>query len=637
MGNQTKSPSSRSHTLRACLECRRTQSNCDGARPVCGICLHEKGLSRCWLRSPRRRRQVNGNLAAGGAVVPGDGVLQSTESIHAAGDGRDQQSPRQNISTASPQTYASSPRRLRKTAAPPSRGNFEDRNPADGQSGVDTDRSNVRNDTFQIPHSTAMHLIHLFFEKIQPWMPMFHRPGFLKFCGQRLNACDEDALRGLDLEERLLFLAIFAMSARFSTSNATSETKAPDRGERFATLAKKTYDVARDELEPSLTFLQGCVLLAFYYYTSGLCAQGWVIVGVCARMSYALGLHEIDGAEHDGDGDPTALEWDPIEVERRRRTWWLVWELDCFGSTVLQRPFAIDQRRWAVRLPMSDGAWFGGRLEHCELLTWEPGQIWRALVGMGSHDERACFLVANVLLSLVVDRCQQKKGIALEEKITLENDVNCVLLALPPAFDLTTQSPMFDNTSFGRCNWIIGTHLLLAASACLAAGIKVWDGSSPQLQSNGLNHMLRLATVIRNWSPDYISLAHPFLAYALAPILGSEPPSVRSSPPYPSFYNLATLVQRRFAEKWKVGDIAIDIGALREKTDTAPSETCPDLRDSDLTKQYPLYFSSFYKPHDPASPDDEALSKDCRPSTCSTQALAVVAPYSSLLDCSYTT
>jgi hypothetical protein len=76
---------------------------------------------------------------------------------------------------------------------------------------------------------------------------------------------------------------------------------------------------------------------------------------------------------------------------------------------------------------------------------------------------------------------------------------------------------------------------------------------------------------------------------------------------------------------------------MREKTETAPSETWPDLRDSGLTKRYPLYFSSFYKPHDPASADGEALPKDCGPSTCSTQALAVGAPCASLFGCSYLT
>ncbi len=405
----------------------------------------------------------------------------------------------------------------------------------------------------RISHPAATELVHLFFEKIQPWLPIFHEPTFLKFCGQYLIEGD-DALQTLDTQHRLLFLGIFAMSARFS--NQDCSIKPCDRGQKFAVEAKKTYDVTRDEYEPNMMFLKGCVLLAFYYYTSDFCAQGWVIVGVCVRLSYALDLHEIDEEEEE-ESSPS----DPTKIEERRRAWWLVWELDCFGSTVLQRPFAIDQRRWTVRLPMSDKAWFAGRVECCELLTWQPVHIWRALIGIGSHDERACFLVANVMLSLVVDRLQQKQGISLEEKLTIENDINCVMLALPPAFDLNMQPPVFDKQSFGRSNWILGTHLILAACTCLAAEIKV-SGDIPQphtpkSSSTGLAHMLRLATIIRNWSPDYISLAHPFLAYALAPILGSEPASVRSNPSYPSFYDLATLVQRRFAERWEVGAIAV--------------------------------------------------------------------------------
>ena len=417
------------------------------------------------------------------------------------------------------------------------------------------------NEHLQTSYATAINLIHLFLDKIQPWMPIFHRPNFLKFCGQALDNNADDVLQYLDLQDRLLYLGIFAMSARFSTTLDPS-VKASERGQRFARQAKKIYDIARDEVEPNLTFLQGCILLSFHYYTSGLSAQGWVTVGVCVRMAYALGLHEIDGDDLEKQDEGTSL--DPVEIERRRRVWWLVWELDCFGSTVLQRPFAIDQRRWTVRLPMTDDAWFCGPDEYCALLTWEPGQLWKVLIGIGAHNERACFLVANVLLSLIVDRCQQKRGVSVEEKILLENDVACVVLALPSAFDLNTQPPTFDNTSFARCNWILGTHLLLAASTCLAAGIRASESpthaTSPQTtlkQSTGLAHMLRLATIIRNWSPDYISLAHPFLAYSFAPVLGSEPASVRSSPTYPSFHDLATLVQRRFAEKWKVGDVAL--------------------------------------------------------------------------------
>ena len=37
-----------------------------------------------------------------------------------------------------------------------------------------------------------------------------------------------------------------------------------------------------------------------------------------------------------------------------------------------------------------------------------------------------------------------------------------------------------------------------------------------------------------------------------------------------------------------------EIGSLREKVDAAPGEA----QDSSLTRQYPLYFSSFYRPQE---------------------------------------
>ncbi|KAJ9611117.1 hypothetical protein H2200_004300 [Cladophialophora chaetospira] len=579
-----------------CLECRRTDSQCDGVRPVCSTCATELGLKRCWIRSARRRRQTN----IGRSNDIGSLVIKRSDP---AKDLRVDAVLFQDVS-----------RRKNGSNSISGEGTFKCCSPS--HDGLVEHSQRLKSATTRIPtsYATSMNLVHLFFEKIQPWMPIFHQSTLLKFCAQRLHT-DEDALQDLNLQDQLLFLGIFAMSARYSPLDAS--ISAFERSEQFGIQAKKTYDQARDEVEPNLTFLQGCILLAFYYYTSGLSAQGWVIVGVCIRLSYDLGLHEIDEEDED-----EASQVDPTEIEERRRSWWLVWELDCFGSTVLQRPFAIDQRRWNVRLPMSDESWFAGRVEYCEVISWEPGEIWRALIGIGTHDERACFLVANVMLSLVIDRIQQKQGVSMEEKITIENDINCVMLALPPAFDLNAHPPMFDSTSFGRCNWIVGTHLLLAATTCLTTEIKVNNGSgqtdSPRLvssQSTGLAHMLRLATIIRNWSPDYISLAHPFLAYALAPILGSEPASVRSAPPYPSFYNLATLVQRRFAEKWKVGDIAIDIAALREKTDSAQTRTNADTSGLDLTKRYPLYFSSFYKPQGSPSPKNQSFLQDSQFST----------------------
>lgn len=477
----------------------------------------------------------------------------------------------------------------------------------------------------RVSYSTAIHLVHLFFDKIQPWMPIFHRPRFLKFCGQCLQPGEEDVLQHLDVEERLLFLGIFAMSARFSNSQLLASKRAPERGDEFAREARRIYDVARDIVEPTMRYLHGCILLAFYYYTSGLSAHGWVIVGVCTRLAYVLRLHEVDA-------DPESDLQDPIELESRRRAWWLIWELDSYGSIVLQRPFAIDQRRCTTRLPVSDQAWFAGEITHSNLLSHEPGQMWKSLIGMGSHDERACFLVANVLLSHVVDCGQRKKGISLEEKISLETDVSSAKLALPANFDLDARPLKFNFDCSTRSNWIIGTHLLLAASACLVSTIPVREDEHPNPsahmdvqsmapESTGIGHMLQLRSIIHKWSPDHISLAQPFLAYALTPILGSEMSSVRSCPTYPSFRDLATLAQLRFAERWKVGDIAIrelyslpllidlilalKLTTIEHDTEigklTAKPEALKEEEDLSFAKKYPLYFSSFYTPRPTAS------------------------------------
>ena len=47
------------------------------------------------------------------------------------------------------------------------------------------------------------------------------------------------------------------------------------------------------------------------------------------------------------------------------------------------------------------------------------------------------------------------------------------------------------------------------------------------------------------------------------------------------------------------------IGALREKTDISPNEMHADISSLGLTKRYPLYFSSFYKPQSSWLPDRE--------------------------------
>jgi hypothetical protein len=73
----------------------------------------------------------------------------------------------------------------------------------------------------------------------------------------------------LSVEEQLLFASMFALSARFSESPIFQDIHPTERGERFAEEAELLYSSARTANDPSsLIYLQGCILLAFYYYPS---------------------------------------------------------------------------------------------------------------------------------------------------------------------------------------------------------------------------------------------------------------------------------------------------------------------------------------------------------------------------------
>jgi hypothetical protein len=452
----------------------------------------------------------------------------------------------------------------------------------------------------RVSYTTAMHLVDLFFERIQPWMPLLHMPRFKDFCARRLVQ-GGDSLQALSTEEKLLFYGVFAMSARFSSLCEFSDVTDSERGNKFAAEAMSMYSVARDLVQPSLIFVQGAVLLAFYHYTSGLCSFGWVLVGVCVRLAYELGLSDMDD---DGDNDACpstfdAATVDSIELEARRRVWWLIWELDTFGSILLRRPFAMDRRRWCVKLPISDGAWFAGTQVSTGALRACPEECWSSLLGHENQDERAWFLIANYLMSVVVDRSLVKEEVSLEERVTLENAISCLKFSLPPQFALESSnclgSDQQDSSSFRKSNWIIGTHFMLSSAMSTAssmlpnadrvtANLETAPGpiaadSAPPCVSSDL---VQLSTIILRWSPEHISTAHPFFAYTVAPLIeraANELPlsaSLNPSPAFRSYLDLACLVQARFAEKWRLGDIA-----MREypTSHTELPSSPPDSRD----------------------------------------------------------
>jgi hypothetical protein len=109
--------------------------------------------------------------------------------------------------------------------------------------------------------SLAVDLLNLFFDKVQAWAPILHRPRFqAKY--ERQLLVDGDVMQGLPVDASLLFYSMFAMSARFSNHPRFAGVPPNKRGYEFARRARDFYSQARSLRNPSLTYLQGCILLA---------------------------------------------------------------------------------------------------------------------------------------------------------------------------------------------------------------------------------------------------------------------------------------------------------------------------------------------------------------------------------------
>lgn len=582
-----------SEPRRACEECNRKKTKCDMKHPVCGLCLRTGNT--CHFPSKRKKpvsrkpqlkaqsRQISDSLAK---------LVQVLEAASRSEGENDPSHTRQGVTQSvlrdslkgflaeidSSQTQASDDhgpftqhRNIHSSPTDDEEIDGEEQQPnEDGSDNTLNRRSTSLTDqdvessssptivvgTEEITCSLAIDLVNLFFEKVQLWLPLLHRPRFQAHFEPKLLV-DGDVMKGLSIDETFLFYSMFALSARFSNHSTFNNISTFKRGHWFAERARQIYTRARPTQTPSLTYLQGCILLANYFYTSGPTPQGWILIGVCVRLAYDLGLSEID----DEDWTPVS----PIgstDKEELRRAWWLVWELDTFASCVSRKPYAIDRKRMAVMLPISDEAWFAGiEIQSAELL-YLPGQSWRSLSGSSNQDERAWFLVANHFMATIHDRLQQRQDVSMDEKMTLQNEIVCFKLALPASLRLEAEYLTFTPETFAKCNWVIGIHLMLMSASFMVSGIATADADDRSVSSASNSSLpslrtraIELSRIIGVWDARYIALAHPFLTCMMLPPYAVDGEILRTQPLIVTSHELAKLVLGHFGEKWKLGRV----------------------------------------------------------------------------------
>ncbi|KAJ5921437.1 hypothetical protein N7466_009763 [Penicillium verhagenii] len=302
---------------------------------------------------------------------------------------------------------------------------------------------------------------------------------------------------------------MFALAARFSDLTYLKDLAPTERGKPYAAEAVKVYDSSRQAPEePNMNHLQGSILLAFFFYTTGPSSKAWVLTGILIRLAYDL---EVDQTDKIGRNVFPSKDW--IELEEIRRAWWLVWELDTFASITCNRPFAIPREEVPVFLPVSDEAWFSGTSTASTTLKTTPEDAWKSLQGSENQNPRAWFLVANYLSSVAL----APQSRSYEDILSMDLSVNCFRFALPKAFHPPFQRHLSCDQMAER-NWVICTFLTLSAykalqvpNNLLATATADYDPRINSLRAFNAE----LAYIVDAWPTDALTVCQPLIACTL--------------------------------------------------------------------------------------------------------------------------
>ncbi|KAH7142817.1 fungal-specific transcription factor domain-containing protein [Dactylonectria estremocensis] len=423
-----------------------------------------------------------------------------------------------------------------------------------------------------VPEQVLTDLVHLFFDKIQAWLPLLHRPRFFDRY-MKNGVFDKRSPQSFSDIESLLLCGVLALAARHSLSPWFQDIPASDRGQRFADDANRYYEMARpSDQGPTLEYLQGCILLAFYQYASGPSHHAWVLAGVCVRLAYDLNLCNMDEQQ---DNWEDSKDWS--YSEEQRRAFWLVWEVDTFGSIMSRRPSSINRSMMAVRLPVRDAAWFADKPVKSPVIDPRPSEVWKILLDSPNQDERAWFLVANLLMT-VAGEFAAGRHTCQRDKDEVVDAITCFSLVISQRFNLETLEFSDISNDAARYNWVIGIHLMLT---CARATIQAsFTAKRPGVLSLP-RHMSR---ILYQWHPEYITLSQPFLACCLLSDRAYPSEETMQAPdtPYHSM-EMVNLVLSQYASVWKLASVLLDLRASLIRRDH-PSA------DASFGKRFALYF-----------------------------------------------
>ncbi|VDC01900.1 unnamed protein product [Peniophora sp. CBMAI 1063] len=386
----------------ACLSCRKRKLKCDAQRPHCGTCVKQWQTQISVPPPPGYQHPVEPQcsydpvegLPLAPDIDPQDKIRELEEQVSqlkrklkGSKNGLDRDG---SGSPSSSHTYSPSQQHAaRSSPLSPSSGNGglpSDFNPRPnattspislphvslGLSPMSVDRlinddNNVMNINRSARSDSLKSLIHL------GWNPELPEPATLERYVDVFFKCDPCGSRILhrpsflaalhlppknpDFPHSAILHAICASASRWVSKEVVV---LPDgtRRDRFAEFhSRKTREYIDNTMASGADIfqvMQACILLSWYFYSEGRWVEVWIFAGFQARVAVPLRLNYQGTFATHNSGSPGAYlppPKDPLDLELRRRAWWMTILFDRIVS-VGGWVHALDERDIGTEFPL---------------------------------------------------------------------------------------------------------------------------------------------------------------------------------------------------------------------------------------------------------------------------------------------
>ncbi|KAH8692012.1 fungal-specific transcription factor domain-containing protein [Talaromyces proteolyticus] len=324
--SNTTTTTSRQRPGSACEECRRRKLRCD-RQPQCGNCVESGVICTTTTVRPARGpkkghlKALKGRIATlercimeqqGGIVLPGsDGSLSPVEESQ------------QPCSSDGENGQESKLLDMRRLSLP---------SPIDHQS-------------YGIPELVRADLDQLYFERVHPLVPILQRARYFTWAKSPTKSDSRSCLQ----------YAMWTLAASLSTHcQSIRDSLYTETKKRLEALESKDSEIDLFDIEQA----QAWLLLAIYQFMRTTYRKGWMSAGRLFRLVQLMRLYELDSPNEIAT---QLIEPDWVEVEEKRRTFWMAYTLDRFANIRKGWPITLTEQI-LTRLPMPEAEFQGGQL-----------------------------------------------------------------------------------------------------------------------------------------------------------------------------------------------------------------------------------------------------------------------------------